>query len=111
MSIVANFDINLRGNPEGVNTAADSTAKKIAALRAMVDQHGSGIAAKFSELGGKMRAAFNTLPFAGIINEVLKPAAYLGGAIGKAFTTSITGIMGATSAMGAFGVTTTIATA
>jgi len=110
MSIVANFDINLRGNTQSVDAAADKTGARIADLRAAVDKHGSGISAKFGELGDKMRSAFAALPGAGVITAVLSPAVYLGGAIGKAFSSSVTGIMSATSAVGAFGAATTIAT-
>jgi hypothetical protein len=110
MSIVANFDINLRGNTAGIDAAADRTGNTIAELRAAVDKHGSGIGAKFGELGGKLRSAFAAMPGAGVITAVLTPAVYLGGAIGKAFSSSVTGIMSATTAVGAFGAATTIAT-
>ena len=108
---MANFDINLRGNTASVDTAADKTAKKIASLRESVEKHGSGIANKFTELGGKVKAAFQAFPGAGVITAVLSPAVYLGGAIGKAFAGSVTGIMSATTAVGAFGAATTVATA
>ena len=58
-----------------------------------------------------MKAAFAAMPGVGVITTVLKPAAFLGGAIGKAFSSSVTGILSATTAMGAFGAATTIATA
>src|SRR6185312_12208525 len=80
-------------------------------LRADVDKHGEGISSKFKEIGEKMKAAFAAMPGVGVITTVLKPAAFLGGAIGKAFSSSVTGILSATTAMGAFGAATTIATA
>src|SRR6185437_11443742 len=111
MSIVANFDINLRGNTASIDGAADKTTGKVVKLRADVDKHGEGISSKFKEIGEKMKAAFAAMPGVGVITTVLKPAAFLGGAIGKAFSSSVTGILSATTAMGAFGAATTIATA
>lgn len=111
MSIVANFDINLRGNTGSVDAAADKTGEKIAKLRESVDKHGSGIAGRMAELGGKIKGAFAALPGAGVVTAVLGPVVYLGGAIGKAFASSVTGIMSATTAVGAFGAATTVATA
>ena len=62
MSIVANFDINLRGDTSGVDKAADATSDKIKKLREAVDHHGAGISARFSELGVKVREAFMSIP-------------------------------------------------
>lgn len=110
MSIVANFDINLRGNTASVDQAADQTAGKISKLREAVDHHASGISARFGELGGKVRAAFSAFPGAGVVTAVLGPAVFLGGALGRAFSSSVAGILSATSAVGAFGVAATVAT-
>lgn len=109
-SIIANLDINLRGNTQSIDKAADSTEKRISELRQSVDTHTAAFSARFSQLGNTIKAAFLALPGAGVITAVLSPAVGLARTIGTAFTSLVPAIGAATTSMSAFGVATTVAT-
>ena len=60
LSIVANFDINLRGNTGSIDSAADKTANKIQQLRQSVDNHGSAIQSRMAALAEKVKSGISS---------------------------------------------------
>jgi len=72
MAVIANLDINIRGNPQGLDQAVDKAKGSMAKLRDDTDKHTDGIATKLGGLSSTILGKFSSL--AGALSGTLGAA-------------------------------------